>query len=222
MQIILLERIEKLGQMGNMVTVKNGYARNFLLPRGKALRATKENLTRFEQERIQMEAQNLERRTEAESIAQKLEGQQFIVMRQAGETGQLYGSVTTRDLVETLTQNGFTVIRDQVNLIQPIKSLGLHEVLVRLHPEVRIRIRINVARNEEEAERQARGLSITPDDENKAATNEESISPTDVFEDEVQARLAEEDAQEGIDSDTETDMLSTHNTPEGNDDSDEP
>ena len=165
MEVILLERVAKLGQMGDTVRVKDGFARNFLLPRGKALRATKENKERFETQRAQLEARNLERRTEAQAVADKLDGQSFTVIRQAGETGVLYGSVSTRDIAEIITKGGFSVTREQINLNLPIKSLGLHPVPVALHPEVEARVTVNVARSPEEAERQARGESVTTRDE---------------------------------------------------------
>ncbi len=161
MEIILLERIAKLGQMGDVVRVRDGYARNFLLPQGKALRSTAENLKRFESQRVQLEARNLERKKEADGVAEKLNGQSFIVIRQAGETGQLYGSVTTRDLVEVLESGGFSVGRNQVDLNQPIKTIGLHAVTIALHPEVEAEITVNVARSEDEAARQARGEDLT-------------------------------------------------------------
>ena len=165
MEVILLERVAKLGQMGETVRVRDGYARNFLLPRGKALRATKENKERFETQRAQLETRNLERRTEAQSVADKLDGQTFTVIRQAGETGVLYGSVSTRDLAETMTAGGFTVGRDQIALNAPIKTLGLHAVPVSLHPEVEVKVTINIARSPEEAERQARGETVTTREE---------------------------------------------------------
>ncbi|MCB1489584.1 MAG: 50S ribosomal protein L9 [Bauldia sp.] len=175
MQVILLERIAKLGQMGDVVRVRDGYARNFLLPQGKALRATKENGKRFEEQRAQLEARNLERRQEAEAVANKLNGVSFIVVRQAGETGQLYGSVTARDLVEVLETGGFNVARNQVALNQPLKSIGLHPVTIALHPEVDSEIIINVARSEDEAERQARGEDVTrPYDELEEEEAEET------------------------------------------------
>ncbi|MBO1903783.1 50S ribosomal protein L9 [Microvirga sp. 3-52] len=165
MEVILLERVAKLGQMGETVKVRSGYARNFLLPRGKALRATEGNKKHFETQRAQLEARNLERRKEAEVVGEKLNGQSFIILRQSGETGVLYGSVSTRDLAEIMTQNGFTVDRNQVVLNQPIKTIGLHNVPVALHPEVEVRVTINVARSPEEAERQARGESVTTREE---------------------------------------------------------
>ena len=162
MDVILLERIEHLGQMGDVVQVKPGYARNYLLPRGKAARATEENRKRFEAQRAQLEATNLQRRTEAEAVAGKLDGVSVILIRQAGESGQLYGSVSARDIADAVTGAGFTVARDQIRLKQPIKALGLHRVEVSLHPEVIVAVVVNVARSNEEAEVQARtGGAVT-------------------------------------------------------------
>ena len=161
MQVILLERIARLGQMGDVVRVRDGYARNFLLPQGKALRATKDNSKRFEAERAQLEARNLDRKNEAGEVAAKLDGKSFIVIRQAGETGQLYGSVTARDLADAVTAGGFSVGRAQVVLHQPIKTIGLHTVAIALHPEVESKVTVNVARSEDEALRQARGEDLT-------------------------------------------------------------
>lgn len=161
MQVILLQRIGKLGQMGDEVSVRDGYARNFLLPKKLALRATKENRTYFESQRAQLEAVNLERKTEADKVAEKLDGESFVVIRSAGDTGQLYGSVSTRDIADVVTENGFTLDRGQVVLDRPIKTLGLHELNVALHPEVIVKITLNVARSEDEAERQARGEDVT-------------------------------------------------------------
>ncbi len=161
MQVILLQRIGRLGQMGDVVTVRDGYARNFLLPKNMALRATEENRAHFESQRAQLEASNLERKTEADAVAEKLDGQSFIVIRSAGDTGQLYGSVSTRDIAEVVTNGGFSLDRNQVVLDRPIKTLGLHDLNVSLHPEVITKIVLNVARSEEEAERQARGEDVT-------------------------------------------------------------
>jgi large subunit ribosomal protein L9 len=161
MQVILLERIGRLGQMGDVVKVRDGYGRNFLLPQGKALRATKENLARFQKERKQLEATNLERKAEAEDMRELLKGLSFAVIRQAGDSGQLYGSVSTRDIAEAMKQGGFTIDRTQVLLDKPIKALGLHDVRVSLHPEVEIIVVINVARTMDEAERQLAGEDIT-------------------------------------------------------------
>jgi large subunit ribosomal protein L9 len=161
MQVILLERIAKLGQMGDTVKVRDGYARNFLLPQGKALRANKANLERFENERAQLEARNLERKSEAEAVASKLDGEALVMIRSAGETGQLYGSVSTRDIAEGLTAGGFSVGRSQVELRTPIKTIGLHSVVIQLHPEVEVGVSVNVARSEDEATRQAAGEDLT-------------------------------------------------------------
>ena len=166
MQVILLERIAKLGQLGEEVRVRDGYARNFLLPQGKALRATKENRARFEGQRVQLEARNLETRNEAQKLAEKVEGQSVILVRQAGETGQLYGSVSARDVAEALTQAGFSVAKSQVVLHTPIKTIGLHQVPVSLHPEIEVAITANVARSAAEAERQAAGEDLTVRAEN--------------------------------------------------------
>jgi large subunit ribosomal protein L9 len=161
MEVILLERIGRLGQMGDVVNVKDGYARNFLLPRGKALRATEANRKHFESQRAQLEARDLERKTEAEAIAEKLNGETFIVIRQAGDNGQLYGSVSTLDIATAVTEGGFSIERRQILLDRPIKALGLYEVRVSLHGEVEPHVIVNVARSDEEAARQARGEDVT-------------------------------------------------------------
>ncbi len=161
MEVILLQRIGRLGQMGDVVRVKDGYARNFLLPKGKALRATKENRTRFDSMKTELEARNLAQRGEAEKVATKLDGTSYVVVRQAAEGGQLYGSVSTRDIAAILAEAGFMVDRSQVELNAPIKMIGLHTVPVALHPEVASKITINVARSADEAERQARGEDLT-------------------------------------------------------------
>ena len=160
MQVVLLERVAKLGQMGEVVVVKDGYARNFLLPQGKALRATEGNLKRFETERAQLEVRNLELKKEAEAVARKLDGQSFVVIRSASDGGALYGSVTTRDISDAATAAGFSLDRRQVVLDHPIKDLGLHPVTIVLHPEVDATIRINVARSQDEAALQASGKTI--------------------------------------------------------------
>lgn len=171
MDVILLERVEKLGQMGDVVHVRPGYARNFLLPQKKALRATKANLAYFENQRAQLEATNLNRRSEAESVAERMEGATVVLIRQAGDSGQLYGSVTARDVAVALGEAGYTVERQQVNIDRPIKSLGLFDVRIRLHPEVALSVTVNVARSAEEAELQVQrggaviGLEDEPDDE---------------------------------------------------------
>jgi large subunit ribosomal protein L9 len=156
-EVILLERVAKLGQIGDTVRVRDGYARNFLLARGKALRATEANKKYFEGQRTQIEARNLTLRTEAQAVAEKLDGQTFVIIRQAGESGHLYGSVSTRDIAEVATAEGFSLSRNQIDLQHPIKALGLHTVPVHLHPEIEAKIIVNVARSPEEAERQARG-----------------------------------------------------------------
>ncbi len=160
MDVILLERVAKLGQMGDIVSVKQGFARNFLLPKGKALRANAENMKRFETQKAQLEAQNLEAKSEAEAVAKKLDGQQFIVIRSASDSGALYGSVTIRDAADAATEAGFTLDKKQCILNKPIKELGIHALTVVLHPEVEVTIELNVARSKDEAELQASGKSI--------------------------------------------------------------
>ncbi|SNT68755.1 50S ribosomal protein L9 [Paracoccus seriniphilus] len=160
MQVILLERVAKLGQMGEVVKVKEGYARNFLLPQGKALRASDANIAAFEERKVQLEARNAETKAEAQKVADKLDGQTFVIIRSASDSGALYGSVTTRDAADSSTEAGFTVDRKQIVLKTPIKDLGLHDVTVVLHPEVEATITLNVARSNEEAELQAQGKSI--------------------------------------------------------------
>ena len=160
MEVILLERVAKLGQMGETVRVKDGYARNFLLPGGKALRATETNKKRFEGQKADLEARNLEARGEAEKVGERLDGESFVIIRQAGETGYLYGSVSTRDIADAVTAGGTRINRNQVVLTQPIKTLGLHTLPIQLHPEIDVAVKINVARSLEEAERQARGEDV--------------------------------------------------------------
>src|SRR6185503_1486691 len=189
MQVILLERVEKLGQMGDEVKVKDGFARNFLLPKKKALRATKANREYFQSQKTQLEARNLERKSEAQKVADKLEGKTFVLLRQAGDRGQLYGSVSPRDIADAISTGGFSIGRTQVPLDHAIKSIGLHPISVVLHPEVRVKVTINVARTEDEADRQARGEDVlaerTPEEEasaeaaaNAAALFEEGAGPT--------------------------------------------
>lgn len=161
MEVILLERVAKLGQMGDVVRVKDGFARNYLLRKGKALRATKENRSRFEHMKVELEARNLEQKTEAEKVAHKLDGKSFTVLRQAAEGGQLYGSVSPRDLAALVTEAGVALSRAQVALNAPIKTIGLHRVPISLHPEVEVMINVTVARNADEAQRLARGEDIT-------------------------------------------------------------
>ena len=160
MQIILMERVAKLGQMGDVVNVKQGYARNFLIPTGKALRASAANITRFEAQKAQLEARNLETKAEADSLASKLDGQRFVVIRSASDAGSLYGSVTTRDAADAAIEAGFSIDKKQAILLAPIKELGLHALIIRLHPEVSANIELNVARSAEEAQLQAAGKSI--------------------------------------------------------------
>ena len=190
MQVILLERIGRLGQMGDVVNVKDGYARNFLLPQKKALRASDENLAKFEKNRSQLEARNLELKKEAEAVAAKLNGQSFVVIRQAGDTGQLYGSATPRDIADIVTAGGFTVDRRQIVLDRPIKTLGVHPIRIALHPEVIVQVSLNVARTPDEAERQARGEDVTVVREE--APELETFNPDAVFEDEALKRQREE------------------------------
>lgn len=196
MDVVLMERIESLGQMGDVVSVKNGYARNYLLPQGKAQRATAENLAAFEARRTELEARNLERRGEAEKVAKTMKEVSFVVIRQAGESGQLYGSVAARDVIEGLDGAGFKVDRDQVVLMRPIKTLGLHPVQVNLHPEVSVEVIANVARSEAEAERQAAGEDINAEEEDDLAMevfdddtadedSDEAASDVEVAEEEV-------------------------------------
>lgn len=161
MEVILLERIGRLGQMGDVVTVKDGFARNFLLPQKKALRATEDNRKHFEKNRAQLEARNLELKKEAEAIFARLDAKSFVSIRTAGDTGQLYGSVSTRDISELVTAGGITIDRRMVVIDKPIKTLGIHALKVQLHPEVAAKITVNVARSEDEAERQARGENVS-------------------------------------------------------------
>jgi large subunit ribosomal protein L9 len=180
--------------MGDTVTVKDGYARNFLLPQGKALRATQANKERFEKDRTVLETRNLELKSEAESVSTKLDGQSFVAIRQAGDTGQLYGSVSTRDIADIITEAGYSVARNQVHLDKPIKVLGVHSLHVSLHPEVIVSVNINVARTDEEAKRQARGEDVT------AERDEDALTAEEVFEDEELAKQAEET----LEADTES------------------
>ncbi len=177
MDVILLERVAKLGQMGEVVKVKDGYARNFLLPQGKALRVNPANVARFEAEKAQLEARNLETRKEAASLAEKLDGQTFVVIRSASDGGNLYGSVSTRDAADAATEAGFSVDRGQIVLTAPIKELGIHDVTVVLHPEVEATISLNVARSPEEAELQASGKSIQ-----ELAAEEEAAAEFEISE----------------------------------------
>ncbi|MCK4861985.1 MAG: 50S ribosomal protein L9 [Rhodobacteraceae bacterium] len=190
MEVVLLERVAKLGQMGDVVSVKNGFARNFLMPQGKALRATKANLASFEAQRVQLEANNLETKGEAEAMAAKIDGQVFIVIRSASDAGSLYGSVTGRDASEAATADGFTIDKKQIHLAKPIKDLGLHDMTVVLHPEVSATITVNVARSTEEAELQASGDSIA--DLAAAAEAEAEFEIAELFDD-IGAAAADDD-----------------------------
>jgi large subunit ribosomal protein L9 len=180
MEVILLQRIGRLGQMGDVVNVKDGFARNYLLPQNKALRATAENRKHFESQRAQLEATNLELKKEAEAVAAKLDGQIFTAIRSAGDTGQLYGSVSTRDISDAVTAGGFTISRNQVVLDKAIKNLGVHAIKVQLHPEVLANVKLNVARSADEAERQARGEDVTMVRGEKLEL--ETFNPDEMFE----------------------------------------
>lgn len=207
MDVILLERVAKLGQMGDTVKVRDGFARNFLLPQGKALRANDANKARFETDRAQLEARNLERRGEAQQVADKLDSKSFIVVRAAGETGQLYGSVAARDVVAILEEEGFTIGRSQVELRTPIKSIGIHEVIISLHAEVEVKVQLNVARTADEAERQAKGEDLSSADaiygvdEDAAAAAEANAE--EIFEDGVEFTQDVEDEAEEDTSEVE-------------------
>jgi large subunit ribosomal protein L9 len=177
-ELILLERVEKLGQMGQLVKVRPGFARNYLLPQKKALRATKENLAYFESQRTQLEANNLQRKAEASEIGGKLEGLTVVIVRQAGESGQLYGSVSARDIADAVTEAGFTIEKRQVLLERPIKTLGLHSLKIVLHPEVSVTITANVAQSAEQAKMQARGidpLRLREEDEEEEQTEAAAV-----------------------------------------------
>lgn len=200
MEVILLERVAKLGQMGETVRVKDGFARNFLLPKGKALRATKANKERFEGMRKELETQNLENRGEAQKIADKLNGQTFTAIRQASEGGQLYGSVSARDVADLVTEGGFAVARSQVALNAPIKMIGQHKVEIALHPEVEVKVGIIVARNPEEAERIKRGEDVTVRREDAEVEREQAAVAAQAFFD-PEALDAEDDSDE--DAETE-------------------
>ncbi|TCS63786.1 50S ribosomal protein L9 [Primorskyibacter sedentarius] len=195
MQVILLERVAKLGQMGDVVDVKPGYARNYLLLQKKALTASEDNIKAFEAQKAQLEARNLDTRKEAEALADKLDGEQFVVIRQASDGGNLYGSVTTRDAADTATEAGFSIDRKQVIIRAPIKELGLHEVEVHLHPEVMVTISLNVARSPEEAELQASGKSIQ-----ELAAEEEAAADFEIAElfDDIGAAASDDDAPEAV------------------------
>jgi large subunit ribosomal protein L9 len=204
MEVILLERVAKLGQMGETVRVKDGFARNFLLPKGKALRATKANKERFEGMRHNLETKNLEHRGEAQKVADKLDGQTFTAIRQASEGGQLYGSVSARDIADLITEGGFEVARSQVALHAPIKTIGQHKVGIALHPEVEVAVTLIVARNAEEAERVKRGEDVTVRREDAEVAREQAAAAAEAFFD--PEAIADEDEEEGAaaESDTES------------------
>ena len=200
MQVILLERIAKLGQMGDEVNVKTGYARNFLLPQGKALRANASNREVFEAQRAELEKRNDERKSDAEKIKSDLDGKTYTLIRSAGQTGQLYGSVSTRDVSAALDENGFKVIRNMVNMPTPIKVIGVHPLTIILHPEVEASISVNVARSEDEAIRQADGEDLTGRDEqfeHEAVDYEaDDVDLSEVFESSEEVDLDEEASDE--------------------------
>ncbi len=194
MEVILLERIEKLGQMGDVVTVKNGYARNYLLPRNKALRATEESRKRFEHQRVQLEANNIEARQEAEAVAERMAGLSVVMVRQAGDTGQLYGSVNARDIAAGISEAGFTVNRRQISLGSVIKTLGLHTARIALHPEVTVEVTVNAARSEEEAKLQAAGIDINAMAEDIDADDSGEDEAGAVFDDGARRRADDVEA----------------------------
>ncbi|QDZ01023.1 50S ribosomal protein L9 [Nitratireductor mangrovi] len=194
MEVILLERIARLGQMGDTVKVRDGFARNFLLPKGKALRANEANKKKFEGQRAQLEARNLERKSEAEQVAEKLDGKSFVVVRAAAETGQLYGSVSTRDISDLLTEEGFSVGRNQVELNQPIKAIGLTNVVIALHPEVEVTVTLNIARSADEAERQAAGETLDSAEAIYGEDINENARPEAFFEPDADGDETDENA----------------------------
>ncbi|MEO0496398.1 MAG: 50S ribosomal protein L9 [Pseudomonadota bacterium] len=201
MQVILLERVGKLGAMGDEVTVKDGYARNYLLPSGKALRANDANRSKFEAQRATLETRNEERKAEAQGVSDNLSGKQLVVIRSAGETGQLYGSVSTRDIAADLGEDGFSIAKNQIELTNPIKTIGLHTVTITLHPEVIQTIQVNVARSEDEAERQAACEDLTGRDyddfDDEDGADEEAPAVEELFEEGVDTEVLEGDAESG-------------------------
>jgi large subunit ribosomal protein L9 len=204
MEVILLERVGKLGQMGDVVRVKDGFARNFLLPKGKALRATKENRSRFETMKAELEARNLEQRGEAEKVGKKLDGQSFTALRQAAEGGQLYGSVSPRDIAALVIDKGFRIDRNQITLNTPIKTIGMHKIPISLHPEVVVTITLAVARNADEANRLARGEDITVARTEEQEAAAEALAKAETFFDPEapEARRAAEEADTPAAEDT--------------------
>ena len=217
MEVILLERIEKLGQMGDIVTVKPGYARNYLLPRKKALRASEASRAVFQEQRAQLEAENLKNRAEAERLAKDMDGLTIIIVRQASDGDQLYGSVTTRDISTGITEAGVTVDRRQVKMPRPIKTVGMHPVRIDLHPEVAVDVTVNVARSVEEAEMQARGERINRDgDVVDVAAEEAAIEAQALFE---ETSVPEESE---LSTDAASDEAGTDNVAADDDDTDKP
>jgi len=204
MEVILLERVAKLGQMGEVVRVKDGFARNYLLPKGKALRASDANRARFETMKIDLEARNLQQRGEAEKVAERLNGQSFTVLRQAAEGGQLYGSVSPRDLVGLITEKGFAVERSQIVLNVPIKMIGMYKVPVSLHPEVEVTVSVIVARSADEAERLQRGedIRVTPDEAAEAAAQAAAAAEA-FFEPEAIEAMRTQDTEEAAAAETD-------------------
>ncbi|MCV6602533.1 MAG: 50S ribosomal protein L9 [Cohaesibacter sp.] len=197
MDIILLERVAKLGQMGDIVSVRDGYARNFLLPQGKAIRANAANKARFEAERAQLEARNLEAKSEAQALAERIGDKMVTIIRAASETGQMYGSVSTRDLAEAVSEDGVSINRNQVSLERPIKTIGLHTVTVILHPEVEITITANVARSQDEAERQAAGEDLSKTERDEGFEFDEDLELDEELLEEIEG---EEDASDEDDA----------------------
>ena len=216
MEIILLERVEKLGQMGDVVSVKPGYARNYLLPQGKALRANKGNREKFETEKAQREADNLARRSDAETEAAKMDGLAVSMVRAASEMGQLFGSVTSRDISDAVTEAGFTIARTQVVMDKSIKTLGLHDTRIRLHPEVTVTVKVNVARSLDEAETQLRtgvavtGLADDDDDDygNEVAAEEAPAVEASAPDADAETETADTDADTGADTGADSDAVS--------------
>jgi large subunit ribosomal protein L9 len=200
MEVILLERIAKLGQMGDVVRVKDGFARNYLLPKGKALRASETNRSRFETMKIDLEARNLQQRGEAEKVAERLNGQSLTVLRQAAEGGQLYGSVSPRDIVGLITEKGFTVERSQIVLHMPIKMIGMYKVPVSLHPEVEVTVNLTVARSADEAERLKRGEDVAVARDDAAEQAAEAAAAEAFFEPEAIEALRSQEAESGEES----------------------
>ena len=203
MELILLERVAKLGQMGDIVNVRTGYARNFLLPQGKAIRASEANKKRFEAERAQLEARNLEAKKEAESLKETIGDKTVIIIRAASETGQLYGSVAPRDLADALTADGVSINRNQISLERPIKTIGMHSVTVILHPEVDLTITANVARSQDEAERQAAGEDLSLTERDQGFEFEEDLELDEELLEEIEGEEVEEASDEAAEEEAE-------------------